>query len=221
MAARISRKQMKEDTFISTMLRAWEYAREHERTILVALAVVVAAIALASWINYSKRESNEKAAASFSEAVMTFRSGDFASAEESFSIIAKEYSGTQAGIYSMYFQGKCALERGRYQEAIEAFDRYLSNCGKYPFFRESALEGKAAAYSNEQKYEEAANIYIELAGSKKTGKFMQNNYLKRAAENFRLANKNQRAIEILETLLDKSEGLERRDIEVEIEILKG
>ena len=221
MAARISKRQMKEDTFVSTMLRAWEYVRSHERAFFLALAAVALVVALGAWGVYSRRQSRERAADSFAEAVMSFRTGDFAAADELFAAVTEKYGGTREGAYARYFSGKCAFERGRNREAIAAFDDYLARSGRYPFFHDAAMEGKAVALTNEGQYREAADTYIELAEKLRTNEFMKATYLRRAADNLRLASDPQRAIGLLSTLLETATGVERRDIEIEIEILKN
>jgi hypothetical protein len=50
---------------------------------------------------------------------------------------------------------------------------------------------------------------------------METTYLKRAAENYRLGGQTEKAIEALSELLAKAKGTERRDIEVELAILRG
>ncbi len=221
MSGRITKRQMKEDTFVSSMLRAWEYFRSHERAIFLALLGVVIVVALGAWGAYARRQSAERAAGKFSDAIMVFRSGDLKSAEELFRLVADEHGGTREGAYAQYFAGKCALETGRYGEAAEAFDRYLEKGGRHSFFHDAAMEGKAVAFSNERRYEDAAAAYAELAEHPKTNSFMKPVYLRRAADNLRLAGQPQRAAEVLGTLLETATGTERRDIEIEIEILKG
>ncbi len=220
-SARITKKQLKEDTFIATTLKAWEYVREHERRFFIGLVVIVVAIAVAGWAAYSKKQNREKASSQFADALTSFRTGDIKTAEDLFSFIAKEYGGTEEGVYASYFLGKCNLENGKYLDAIQAFDRYLSKSGRHQFFHDAALEGKAVAFENERRYVEAGDAYVELTKKMKTNRFMESAYLKRAAENYRLGNQTEKAIEILSTLLDKTSGTERRDIEVEIAVLRG
>jgi len=219
--SRITKRQMKEDTFVSSMLRAWEWVRGHERMLFIGLIGVAIVVALVAWGAYARRQSHERAAATFADAVMTFRTGDLKTAEDLFAMVVKQYGGTPEGAYAEYFTGKCALESGRNLDAVQAFDRYLSRAGKYPFFRDAAMEGKAVALGNEHRYREAADTYVELAAKTKTNDFMKTTYLRRAAANMRFANETQRAIELLSGLLDTATGTDRRDIEIELEILKG
>jgi predicted Zn-dependent protease len=220
-AARISKRQLKEDTFIATTLKTWEYVREHERRFFIGLVVIVCAVAVGAWATYAKKQSREKASSQFADALSSFRMGDFKTAEELFALVAKEYGGTEEGIYASYFLGKCNLESGKYLDAIQAFERYLAKSGGHPFFHDAAMEGKAVALENEHRYAEAGDAYVDLAKNIRTNHFMENDYLKRAAEDYRLGNQTQKAIEILSALLAKATGTERRDIEIELAILRG
>jgi outer membrane protein assembly factor BamD (BamD/ComL family) len=220
-SARITKKQLKGDTFIATTLKAWEYVRDHEKRFFIGLVVVVIAVALAGWAAYAKKQNREKASSQFADALTSFRTGDLKTAEELFSFVAKEYGGTEEGVYAGFFLGKCNLENGKYLDAIQAFDRYISKSGRHPFFHDAALEGKAVALENERRYVEAGDAYVELTKKIKANRFMESSYLKRAAENYRLGNRTEKAIEILSSLLDKTSGTERRDIEIEIAVLRG
>lgn len=220
-AARISKRQLKEDTFIATTLKAWEYVRDHEKSFFIGLVVVVCIAAIIGWAGYARKQGGVKAASQFADALASFRQGDFKTAEDLFTLLSKEYGGREDGVYASYFLGKCALETGKYLDAIQAFDRYLAKCGPHPFFRDAAMEGKAVALENEQRYQEAGDLYLELANNIKTNHFMETTYLRRSAENYRLGNQTQKAIEVLGTLLGKATGSERRDVEIELEILRG
>lgn len=220
-AARITKKQLKEDNFIATTLKTWEYVREHERRFFIGLVVIVCAVAVSGWAAYAKRQNRAKASSQFADALASFRTGDFKTAEELFALVAKEYGGVEEGVYASFFLGKCDLESGKYLDAIQAFERYIAKSGKHPFFHDAALEGKAVALENEHRYVEAGDAYVDLVKKIETNGFMETVYLKRAAENYRLGNQTEKAIEVLSMLLGKATGTERRDIEVELAILRG
>ncbi len=220
-AARISKKQMKEDTFIATTLKTWEYVREHERRFFIGLIVIVCVVAVGGWAAYAKRQSREKASSRFADALASYRTGDLKTADELFALVVKEYGGTEEGVYANFFLGKCNLESGKYLDAIQAFERYIAKSGSHAFFHDAAVEGRAVALENEHRYVEAGDAYADLAKNIKTNHFMETVYLKRAAENYRLGDQTEKAIEVLSGLLPKTTGTERRDIEIELAILRG
>ncbi len=219
-AARITKRQLKEDTFVETMMTAWEFVRENEKSFFIGLAAILVVVVAIVWTGHARQEGRTRASSQFADALTSFRTGDFKTAGDLFGILSKDYGGRE-GAYADYFLGSCALETGKYLDAIAAFDRYLGKSGKYPFFHDAALEGKAVALENEHRYQEAGDTYLNLATSLKTNTFMETTYLKRSAEDFRLGNQTQKAIEVLGRLLPKATGTDRRDIEIEMEILKG
>jgi tetratricopeptide (TPR) repeat protein len=220
-AKKLTKKQLKEDTFITTMLRTWEYFRDNQNKFFMGLIAIVVIIAAFVWVSHSKKQTEETVLTQFSEALGAYRSGEVSTAIEIFKLISERHSSLKEGAYAAYFHGKCLLESGKNAEAVEAFDRYLENSNRHPFFRDAALSGKAVALENSRRYAEAADIYMELSAEIKTNSFMEKKYLRRAAENLKLSNRKEKAIDVMEKLLDLTSGVERRDIEVELELLRG
>lgn len=220
-ADKITKKQLKKDSFITTTLTAWEYAREHQTTIFVAFLIVVVVIVGALWTMQSRREAADRLANRFGEALSYFRAGQLVAAEETFKLVREQGGSSRDAIYSKYFIGKCALEDRRSLEAIEAFDDYLASAKKYDFFYDAAMAGKAVALENERRFEEAALIFTELAENPKSTDFDKKSYLRSAADNYKKSNQKDKALEVMEKLLELTEGIDKRDLEVEISLLRG
>jgi len=218
---RLSKHDIKEDNFVTTVLRTKEFIYEHQNAFFIGLVAVIVIIAGTLWMMNSREKTQESASTQFAEALSSFRSGDIKTAEEMFKIIDERFSGFEEGAYSAYLAGKCALEDGRNTHAIELFDSYLQRSGKYPFFHDAALEGLATAWENERDYVKASDAYIQLADDVKTNSFVETTYLRKAADALKLTDSRDKAIEILERLHELSSGMEKRDIEIEIEILRG
>lgn len=221
MPRRLSKKEIKKDPFITAVLNAWEYTREHQGTIFAGLLILVVAVAAVIWMQSSRHRARIESVTQFSEALSAFRMGDVKTAEQLFRIVNEQHGTAENGVEALYFIGKCALIEGDYTGAIESFDRYLSKSNKYNKFHDAAMDGKGTALMNQQRYSEAAEVYSELARTIQTNTFMEEVYLRRAAENYKLNGQYDRAVEIMKTLLEKSTGIERRDLEVEIAILSG
>ncbi len=220
-ADKITKKQLKKDSFVTTTLKAWEYSVEHQTTIFIVCLIVVVAIVGIFWTMQSRRSAADRLNNTFGEALSYFRAGQLMAAEETFKLVSGQGGSSRDAVYSKYFIGKCALEDRRSLEAIEAFDDYLASAKRYDFFYDAAMAGKAVAFENERRYEEAALIFIELAGSARTTGFDEKSYLMSAAENFKKSNQKDKALEVMEKLLKLIEGVEKRDLEVEISLLRG
>ncbi len=218
---RLSKHEIKEDNFVTVVLRAREFIYAHQNAFFIGLIAVIVIIAGVLWMSNSREKIRESASTQFAEALASFRSGDIKTAEEMFKIIDERFRGSEEGAYSAYLAGKCALEDGRNTHAIELFDSYLRRSGKHPFFHDAALEGLATSWENERNYEKASEAYLRLAGDMKTNSFVETAYLRKAADALKMSDRREKAIEILERLHELSSGIEKRDIEIEIEILRG
>jgi outer membrane protein assembly factor BamD (BamD/ComL family) len=219
--AKMSKKEIRGDTFLTNVLKAWDYVQDHQNQFFAAFIVVILIVAGSTYyINY-RNQQREKALEYYSEALASFQKGDVPTANELFTEVTEKYDDTREGIYSIYFIGKCALAMGKNPLAIEEFERYREKCGKYDFFLDAAIAGKATAMESEGRYEEAAKIFSDLASNINNNEFVKDSYLRRAADNYEKANKNEMAVDVLKRLLEQTDGRERRRIEVKIKILQG
>jgi len=218
---RLSRKEIREDPFLTAVVEGWEWIRDHQNSVFVVLIVVLVLVLGGFWLNGSRKGARMEAVGQFAEGLSSYRGGDLSTADDIFALVVERYGGFREGAWSHYFIGSIALLQGRNDDAIEAFDRYLDESRKYPFYRDAAKAGKATALENERRYEEAAELYLALATRPETNGFMNGLYLERAAENFELAQRIDKAIATYEQLLDETSGVEKRDIETKLEILRG
>ncbi|MBN2071229.1 MAG: hypothetical protein JW814_07200 [Candidatus Krumholzibacteriota bacterium] len=218
---KLTKHDLKEDGFVTFVLGAWEYVRENQNKFFIGLIALIVVVASSIWVSNSRKQANEQAQIQFSEAVTSFRNGQIKSAEELFRIVDERFSNTREGVFSAYFAGKCALIDGRNTEAVELFGKYLKKADKYPFFREAAMDGMATAYSNERNYDMAAGVYTDLIKRIGEGSFEEKVYLRKAADSMKMAGRNTEAIGMLERLLKISTGIERRDIQIELDFLRG
>jgi tetratricopeptide (TPR) repeat protein len=219
-ADRITKKQLKSDSFITNTLRAWEYARVHQNTVFVALVILIVVIAGIIWVGNSRRQSMEQAQDLFGEALTYYMAGQIPAAEQRFLQVQESASGTREGVYALYFVGKCALLERRNLEAIDAFDSYLEVDSGHGFFHDAAVAGKATALENERRFTEAAELYLDLARHPETNAFNKKEYLKSAAENFKKGRESEKALDAMEELLDIVTGTEKRDLEIEMALLR-
>ena len=218
---RLSKHDLKEDNFVTAVLRIREYIYSHQNAFFTGLVAAIVVIAGILWMSNSKQKTHESAVTQFAESLASYRSGDIQTAEEMFKIINERFKGSEEGAYSAYLAGKCALEDGRNTQAVDLFNAYLERSGKYPFFHDAALEGLATALENERDYERASDAYLRLAEQMKTSSFVETAYLRKAADALKMSDRREEAIKILERLHEMSTGIEKRDIEIEIEILRG
>ncbi|HSG28042.1 MAG TPA: tetratricopeptide repeat protein [Candidatus Krumholzibacterium sp.] len=218
---KLTKHELKEDNFVTFVLESWEYIRENQNKFFVGLVAIIVIIAGILWMNNSRMAARQTAEAQFSEAMSSYRSGQIKTAEEMFKIVEERFGNLEEGVSSSFFLGKCAMLQGRNTEAIGYFEDFIANGDKAPVYMDAAREGLAVAYENERDYLKAAEIYAQLADDLKVNGFMQKTYLMRAADNYKLMGQNGKAVELLERVVDLVSGEQKREVEIELELLRG
>jgi predicted negative regulator of RcsB-dependent stress response len=216
---RLTKKELKEDAFVNFFINSWEYIKTHQNHFFIGLIAIIVIIAGFMWYSNSQQASKLESSMRFAEAISFYNSGDMASSQEIFNILKSRYGSTMEGVFARYFLGKCAMAQGNNMDAITHFNDYLARSGGYPFYEESAREAIAVCLINERDFERAAETYIGLADE--TYEDMREKYIRKAAETYELGNRKQKALELYRELLDLTEGLAKREIEIKIGILSG
>lgn len=216
---RISKKELKGDAFVSFFFNSWEYIKTHQNQLFIGVIAIIIIIAAVSWYFNSREAAKVESSARFAEAISFYNSGDMASAKELLKIVKNRYGSTMEGAFSRYFMGKIAMAEGNNEQAISHFEDYLSRAGSYPFYRDSAREAIAICMMNERRFDEAAQIYLELSSEKEEDE--REEYLEKAAETYEMADSRGKALEVYRQLLGMKEGLAKKKIEIKISILTG
>ena len=152
---RRERVELEEDRFVEAITGAYEFLRGHST--LITIVVAVLAVALIGFSVYSRIEASREASAAlaFSEAMKLFQEAEdswadeekmdeaakkYEEAREKFQEIADKYGRTSYAEKALFFAGKCSLQLGEYDKAIEIFGR-LASRGKsfFALYAQQAL----------------------------------------------------------------------------------
>jgi tetratricopeptide (TPR) repeat protein len=87
-----------------------------------------------------------------------YQTGQFEQAGTAFASLADQHSGRRSGKVALYFLGETRMAQYRYQEAIEAYDRYLDKVGDSSEFSLAAIIAKGLCYEGLGQFREAAEL---------------------------------------------------------------
>jgi tetratricopeptide (TPR) repeat protein len=188
--ARLTRHELKEDEFISTMQSAEEFARQHATQIIAGvLSALVVAGAIVGWRMYSSRQDAD-ANALLAQALKTFKAEvgpapatnlfspdaatpapgapefttdqqKYQAALKQFSEVAGKYPRQPAADFARYHIGLCQAELGNDKAALDTL-RAASNSGDANVAG-LASEALAGELNKMGKTDEAIKIYQKLA----------------------------------------------------------
>lgn len=218
---KITKKEIKEDPLVTAYVRSQKFMQQHSKKINIALAAVILISVFLMYDARSRKSINANAESQIVMAEQIFFSKDYDRAIDALMPISQEYRSSNAAGRAIFYIASAHYEKGEYSEAKEYFQQYLDNYGQIEYFKISSQAGIAACFDNEKKYAEAAAAY-EKAGQMASGHFSQPFHLKNAARCYALANQNEKAKELYQSILEKYPDISFSDeITFHLEALQG
>jgi len=171
---RITKKEIKKpDEFVSFWVRAYEYAQEHSRTVIVASAAIVAVAALAWSLHAYHEKKARDSSRLLSKAQMALLAGregasgekNRGEAESILTDLTSRYKSTPAALVARVLLGNVYYQRGDFEKSIETYRSLAALKPKDPMLRAMAYEGLAYSYEQKGDWAGALASYQELAAS--------------------------------------------------------
>jgi predicted negative regulator of RcsB-dependent stress response len=176
-----TRRQLKQDKFVEATNEAVHWTVEHRNTIIVV--VVIAAIALAGYIGWAfyLSKQDEQASVALGKAVQTYSTPlrqqadandpdaakTFATAKDrasaafnEFQQVAEKYPHARNGHYARYLAGIAAIEKDDNAAAEDQLKKAAQTDQDTTAMAKFALAG---LYASQQKTDQAAKLYREVA----------------------------------------------------------
>jgi len=170
---RITRRQIKQpDEFISTTEHVLLFVRDHLKKIVVGVGIVV--VIVAAYVLFrvweAKRENEASQRLNLAmEAVelvnSPYREGSPAEVKNALAKmeeIVNAFPKTSSGTFALLYKGNIHLKLGEFDEAIKAYDTFLSRSGSEKLYNLLALEGVGYAYEGKKDYGKAIEAYQRI-----------------------------------------------------------
>lgn len=200
----LSRKEIKEDKFITAYYKAVQYADTYKTQLLIGVAVVLVAAIGAYFYIDNQQKSNQAASLEFSKVMPMYDAGSFkeaidgraAAGIKGLKFIVDEYGSTQQGEVAKIYLANAYYYLGSYDEAMNYYDDYSGDGG---IFQASAYAGMAACYEAKENWKDAASYYERAYNEEETNSFNAD-YLLRAGINYKQIGEAEKAKELLKKL---------------------
>lgn len=198
---RITKRQLKQDKFVTYYFKAVDFVESNSRQILTGLGIV-AAISIALFIYSQKQaEKESNAVVELSKAVTAYSTGNYDNATIILKNLLDSYGSTKSGKQAKFYLANTYFELKNYSEA-EKYYREFADESDDELLRASALSGVAASLEEQGKFNDAAEMYRKTAEKFKDEFFAPEN-LYRSARCYILSGNQQAAREALNYLLEK------------------
>lgn len=161
---RISKKELKEDAFVTGAFEASHYIQEHMGKIIGS---IVGALVLAGvvwmYVNF-RAETRAEASLAMFKAEGLYINGQYALAATDFEKLAEDYSGTEQGVKAVYFAADSYFNSGDYDRAMELYTRFRDDNSRKNPLMVNAIVGIGACHEQFDEFPQAVEAYREALG---------------------------------------------------------
>jgi TolA-binding protein len=200
----ITKKEIKEDKLVTSYFKTRGWIEQNRRLVSYIISVPIILVAILWFVENNRRQSNERATTDLAKVYHLYDQGQYQLAVDGIpqenirglQSIVDDYGSTQAGEMAKLYLANSYFSMTNYDKALKYFqsvdisDKLLSS---------SALAGEASCYEAKGNHEEAANLY-EQAASKYMTALQAPDDLFKAANNYSIAGKKDKAAEMLHRL---------------------
>ena len=167
---KVSRKDLlkKPDEFITFTARTVEFVRTHEKQLWAALITVITLVVVLAGVRfYMKRLENQafimlaNARESYTSALETGKG--VTAAQTTVNEVMTKYPRSSAADLAAGLLGRLYLREGKYDKAIEAFQKASGRVGQDPMTSSIIQSGLAYAHEGRKEYQKALDIFSTLA----------------------------------------------------------
>jgi hypothetical protein len=215
---RLSKSQLRDDKFIDTVAHYAAQLREHQRTLIGGIAVFLVLILAISWGTRYVQQSGEEARVAFSSAlgelelaIQDNQPDAYEAVLQSFEAINTQFSGKEAGLWSIYYTGFCKEQLKNFQGGLDDYETYLASGDKE--FDLAAEQGRVSCLHSLGKINAAAELLESLADRPDASAEMARSWLYRASQMYLSSH----YLENAQNTLDKLEAIGAGPYETKVE----
>ena len=198
---RITKKQMKQDKFVTQTFKVFEYVQEHSRTLFLGAIGIIAVLLIGFVIMNSKKQKEIKAEAQLGRAQIAYQAGDYTNAIRFFEPVLRLYKGTRSATQATYFLANCHFFLEDYDKALEYYENYATKSHRLPSLAAAAIAGAAACYEQKGEYAEAGRRY-EKAASEYQDLYLSPSYLLSAGRCYKESGDTENARRVCQKIVD-------------------
>ncbi|MCU0643830.1 MAG: tetratricopeptide repeat protein [bacterium] len=199
---RITKRQIKEDKFVTTYFKTVDFINKNSRNVTIGFISILAIIVLFLFMARSKQTAELQASEQLAKANTEISQNNLTQAIDILLNMVDNYSGTKSAENGAFLLAYTYFQKGEYEKAQSNFEKYLDDYGDNKILTSSAYSGLAASLEQQGKFLDAAEWY-EKGANKFSEHFNAPQQLLDAGRCYGLANRKDKAKVCYETLIEK------------------
>lgn len=158
---RLTKRQIKEDKFVTNLLLAQQYFTEHVGRFIMGLAAVALAAAVVFFLVSGSQAREQEANELLGRATVEFRASSFQLAAVDFQSILDNYGGTDAAAFASFYIANAYFELKNYDQAGEYFKLHLDKYKIDEMLTASAMAGLGHCYRGKGELQAAGDAFYD------------------------------------------------------------
>ena len=160
---KVSRKALRQpDEFVSTLDRIGDLVAANLARVIIGAVALVAAIAAIFAVSFYSQHRQRIASEQFYRAINALSDKDYKSAQQGFSVLARDDAGRTLGHLASFYLATTYLAQNQTSKARDALQNYLAE-GDNRLFRQMALTQLGVTDEDLGDYHGARAAYMEAA----------------------------------------------------------
>ena len=198
---RITKHEMKEDKFVTSMMHGADYARENVQSVVVIVLVFLVLVAGVVIIKNLSSNRKEAAQTLLGLGQIAYQAGDFAESRDSLLALEERYPKSDAALVGAYLLGHIYYSSGSPDSAKIYWQRFAESEHKDEDMMLAVEAGLAGVLSDRGQFAEAARD-LEKLYSDHPDYFNRQDWLYKAAMNYRAAGESDKEKELLKKFVE-------------------
>jgi len=197
---RITKKEIKEDKFVTFTFKLNEWIREHLNQVLMVGGGVILVGVIVFFVISSKSKREENAADLLGKAGMELQTGELGTAVSDLQKVINQYGSTESAKRATFLLASAYYYAKDYNQAQSFFEKSLDKYKNEPNMAASAQAGIADCYMQKGSFLLAGDNYVKAVSMDPQG-FLSPQYLLKAADAYIRAGQNDKTREMLNRLI--------------------
>jgi outer membrane protein assembly factor BamD (BamD/ComL family) len=197
---RITKKEMKEDKFVTFTFKLSEWIQKHLNELLMGAGGVILVVVVVFFIFSSQAKRERNASELLGKANLALQVGNTGEAMGNLQTIVNKYGGTKSAGPASFLLASAYFYAKDYVQAQSFFEKYLEKYKEDVLLTASAQAGIADCHMQRGNFVQAGQDFLDAA-SLNPQSFLAPQYLLQAASAYLKADRKDKAREVLNKLI--------------------
>lgn len=199
---RITKKEMKQDKFVTYSLKISEWIQKHLNEVLMGAGGVILVGVIVFFIFSSQAKRERKASELLGKANFELQAGNIGGAVADLQMVVNKYGSAKSSRQALFLLASAYFYAKDYVQAQSTFEKYLKKYKKDPLLAASAQAGIADCHMQRGNFIQAGEDFVKAVSLNSQG-FLAPQYLLQAASAYLKADQKDKAREMLNRLIEE------------------